>query len=67
MTGDNPDFFAYVLYYMAMIEARRGELEQAVEKLEQALRRRSGKRIGNVRDEGDRLGIHEGRKPRDRR
>jgi len=36
MTGDSPDFFGYVLYYMAMIEARRGELELAVEKLEQA-------------------------------
>jgi tetratricopeptide (TPR) repeat protein len=36
MTGDNPDFFAYVLYYLAMIEARRGELDLAVEKLEQA-------------------------------
>lgn len=36
MTGDNPDFFPYVLYYMSMIEARRGELDQAVEKLNQA-------------------------------
>jgi tetratricopeptide (TPR) repeat protein len=36
MTGDNPDFFGYVLYYGAMIEARRGELDPAVEKLEQA-------------------------------
>jgi tetratricopeptide (TPR) repeat protein len=36
MTSDNPDFFAYVLYYMSMIEARRGELDLAVEKLEQA-------------------------------
>ena len=36
MTGDNPDFFAYVLFYMSMIEARRGELDLAVEKLEQA-------------------------------
>jgi tetratricopeptide (TPR) repeat protein len=36
MTGDNPDFFAYVLYYSSMIEARRGELELAVQKLEQA-------------------------------
>ena len=25
MTGDNPDFFPYVLYYEAMIEARRGD------------------------------------------
>ncbi len=31
-----PDFFAYVLYYFAMIEARKGELDLAVEKLEQA-------------------------------
>ena len=36
MTGENPDFFAYVLYYMSMIESRRGELELAVEKLEEA-------------------------------
>ena len=36
MAGDNPDFFHYVLYYGAMIEARRGELALAVEKLEKA-------------------------------
>jgi tetratricopeptide (TPR) repeat protein len=36
MTGDSPDFFGYVLYYLSMIEARRGELDLAVEKLEQA-------------------------------
>jgi len=36
MTGDNPDFFAYVLFYLAMIEARRGELDLALEKLEEA-------------------------------
>jgi len=36
MTGEDPDFFAYVLYYSSMIAARRGELDQAVEKLEQA-------------------------------
>ncbi len=36
MTGDNPDFFVYVLYYASMIEARRGELDLAVEKLEHA-------------------------------
>jgi tetratricopeptide (TPR) repeat protein len=36
MTGDNADFFAYVLYYIAMIEARRGELDEALQKLEQA-------------------------------
>jgi len=36
MTGENPDFFAYILYYASMIAARRGELDQAVEKLEQA-------------------------------
>ena len=36
MTGENPDFFAYILYYTSMIAARRGELDQAVEKLEQA-------------------------------
>jgi tetratricopeptide (TPR) repeat protein len=38
MTGENPAFFPYVLYYEAMIEARRGALDQAVEKLEQARR-----------------------------
>jgi len=36
MTGDNPDFFAYVLYYFSMIEARRGELDQAMQKLSEA-------------------------------
>jgi len=36
LTGDNPDLFAYVLYYMSMIEARRGELDQALQKLSQA-------------------------------
>jgi tetratricopeptide (TPR) repeat protein len=36
MTGDDSDFFAYVLYYFSMIAARRGELDEAVEKLEQA-------------------------------
>ena len=36
MTGDNPDFFVYVLYYMCMIEARRGELDLALQKLAQA-------------------------------
>jgi len=36
MSGGNPDFFAYGLYYTSMIEARRGELDLAVEKLEQA-------------------------------
>jgi tetratricopeptide (TPR) repeat protein len=33
LTGDNPDFFAYVLYYMSMIEARRGEMDEALQKL----------------------------------
>lgn len=36
MTGDNPNFFAYVLYYLSMIEARRGELDSALLKLAQA-------------------------------
>ncbi len=36
LTGDNPDFFAYVLYYTSMIEARRGELDNALQKLSQA-------------------------------
>jgi tetratricopeptide (TPR) repeat protein len=36
MTGENADFFPYVLYYSSMIESRRGDLELAVEKLEQA-------------------------------
>jgi tetratricopeptide (TPR) repeat protein len=33
LTGDNPDFFPYVLYYLCMIDARRGRLEEAIEKL----------------------------------
>lgn len=36
LTGDNPDYFAYVLYYQSMIEARRGELDQALQKLAEA-------------------------------
>jgi tetratricopeptide (TPR) repeat protein len=36
MTGDNPDFFPYVLYYLCMIEARRGEIDAALQKLAQA-------------------------------
>ena len=36
LTGDNPDFFAYVLYYLCMIEARRGELDLAMQKLAEA-------------------------------
>lgn len=36
LTGDNPDFFAYVLFYMSMIEARRGEMDEALQKLELA-------------------------------
>ncbi len=36
MTGADPGFFPYVLYYMSMIEARRGELDLAVEKLVEA-------------------------------
>jgi superkiller protein 3 len=36
LTGDNPDFFAYVLYYLCMIEARRGELDLALQKLADA-------------------------------
>ncbi|MCE0498426.1 MAG: tetratricopeptide repeat protein [Methylacidiphilales bacterium] len=36
LTGDNPDFFPYVLYYLSMIDARRGELDLALQKLEQA-------------------------------
>jgi tetratricopeptide (TPR) repeat protein len=36
MTGENPDFFPYVIYYLAMIDARRGELDSAEEKLEEA-------------------------------
>jgi tetratricopeptide (TPR) repeat protein len=33
LTGDNPDFFPYVLYYLCMIDARRGRLEEAIAKL----------------------------------
>ena len=36
MTGENPDYFPYVIYYLAMIDARRGELDSAEEKLEEA-------------------------------
>jgi tetratricopeptide (TPR) repeat protein len=36
LTGDNPDFFAYVLYYLSMIESRRGDLDLALQKLAQA-------------------------------
>ncbi len=36
MTGENSDFFGYILYYGSMIAARQGELVEAVEKLEQA-------------------------------
>ncbi len=33
LTGDNPDFFPYVLYYLCMIDARRGRIEDAIQKL----------------------------------
>jgi tetratricopeptide (TPR) repeat protein len=33
LTGDNPDFFPYVLYYLCMIDARRGRLDEAIQKL----------------------------------
>jgi tetratricopeptide (TPR) repeat protein len=36
MTGGSAEFFSYVLYYLCMIEARRGELELAVGKLIEA-------------------------------
>ena len=36
LTGDNPDFFGYVLYYLSMIESRRGNLDAALQKLAQA-------------------------------
>jgi len=36
MTGENPDLFPYVLYYIAMILARRGFMDEAVEKLAEA-------------------------------
>jgi tetratricopeptide (TPR) repeat protein len=36
MTGDNADFFPFVLYYMSMIESRRGDIELAIEKLQEA-------------------------------
>jgi tetratricopeptide (TPR) repeat protein len=36
LTGDNPSYFSYVLYYMCMIEARRGELDLALQKLSEA-------------------------------
>jgi tetratricopeptide (TPR) repeat protein len=33
LTGDNPDYFPYVLYYLCMIDARRGRLDEAIQKL----------------------------------
>jgi len=36
MTGDNPSFFPYVLYYFSMIEARRGEIDLSLQKLAEA-------------------------------
>ncbi len=36
MTGDNPDYFPYVLYYLSMIDSRRGELDSALQKLNEA-------------------------------
>jgi len=33
MTGSSPEFFPYILYYLCMIEARRGDLDVAVGKL----------------------------------
>jgi Flp pilus assembly protein TadD len=37
MTSESPEFFGFVLYYHAMIEARRGDLEEAVEKFSAAV------------------------------
>ena len=36
LTGDNPGYFPYVLYYLCMIDARRGEFDGALQKLAQA-------------------------------
>jgi tetratricopeptide (TPR) repeat protein len=36
MAQENPAFHDYVLYYFCMVEARRGELEAAMEKLQEA-------------------------------
>jgi tetratricopeptide (TPR) repeat protein len=36
MALDNPAYHAYVLYYLAMIDARRGELEDSLDKLQEA-------------------------------
>ena len=36
LTGDNPDFFPYVLFYHSMIDARRGRLDDSLQKLAQA-------------------------------
>ncbi len=36
LTGDSPDLFPFVLYYFCMIEARRGELDAALQKLAEA-------------------------------
>jgi tetratricopeptide (TPR) repeat protein len=35
LAGDNPDFFPYVLFYLSMIEARRGRLDDALRYLAQ--------------------------------
>jgi tetratricopeptide (TPR) repeat protein len=36
LTGDGADLFPYILYYFSMIEARRGELDEALQKLADA-------------------------------
>jgi tetratricopeptide (TPR) repeat protein len=36
LTGDNPDFFPYVLFYLSMIEARCGRLDDSLQRLAQA-------------------------------
>jgi tetratricopeptide (TPR) repeat protein len=36
LTGDSPELFPFVLYYFCMIEARRGELDAALQKLAEA-------------------------------
>jgi tetratricopeptide (TPR) repeat protein len=36
LTGESPEIFGYVLYYLSMIEARQGELDEALLKLTQA-------------------------------
>ena len=58
MTGENADFFPYVLYYSSMIESRRGDLELAVENSSRREVGRSEQRAGADPDQGTRDRLH---------